>query len=400
MNHDADVDVDMLDATQSDVENPSPYDIDPETTSVSQVQRLVSRASASGSNPIRWRKAIVVTDTNFLISRLQTVKELANPAYQNICQVTVPWIVVTELDGLKSSKSADVASRARRATRWLVQSLQAGLIRGQRKSESIESGRSLHGDDAILDCCTFFQEQLGLPCLLLSDDMNLGAKALIHDIRVRRYDDSLNAEQVMHEVRGLKALGNGMATEEEQTSCEMDTDAVIAPYTDGSDNFFPLVTAQESNGPLESASCESVRSDVEMTLLKAVPKLLRDQLVYQLALDGLSHTDAIDSVQYLYAYEKAAEDISSLIEAICGPPGSMVFDRLLRGLGDTTRAVDLRIVLRPKLKILLEPDIRPSEDWIRCVTLWIELWSRLATSKVRSAAYISKMRAYTANWLR
>ncbi|KAG9292192.1 hypothetical protein G9A89_023912 [Geosiphon pyriformis] len=151
-------------------------------------------------------RAIVVVDTNFLISHLSFVKTLVYEyakAYQLI--VIVPWIVLQELDGLKTSQrksdlpgtgplnqfpqQVNLSTLAKTAIAFLhncFMSKQEG-VRGQKLDEKLE--KSECNDDKILDCCRYFKSRTKCSTTLLSNDKNLCVKAMVHEIPTASYQN-------------------------------------------------------------------------------------------------------------------------------------------------------------------------------------------------------------------
>ncbi|KAJ1972261.1 hypothetical protein H4R35_004775 [Dimargaris xerosporica] len=199
------------------------------------------RESTAGSNEPLVGKAlgILVLDTNYLISQLAYLKRLVQVLQQWPQQplyLIVPWAVIQELDGLKDSKRwtlqsrpnppsastrdrsakgrgmeasqhssgtpqaqsigspAAVSTLARAAITFIHDSLAAAtdqadskrsiplVVRGQQVTEYLCVQQ--HSDDAILDCCRYFQSQRNVAHIgLLSMDKNLAVKAMVHGIQ-------------------------------------------------------------------------------------------------------------------------------------------------------------------------------------------------------------------------
>lgn len=144
---------------------------------------------------------ICVLDTNFLISKLGYLDTVLNLAEENpgSLLVVLPWVVIRELDGLKSanhqiSKETEIGLRARKAMRFLEERLRDKSIslRGQKMNEVLDptmsKNHSVKGDDRILDCCMYFQQAGGKRVSLLSNDRNLCIKVMVHDV------DSISSE--------------------------------------------------------------------------------------------------------------------------------------------------------------------------------------------------------------
>ncbi|KAJ2845399.1 hypothetical protein IWW36_004798, partial [Coemansia brasiliensis] len=127
-----------------------------------------------------------VIDTNYFIDNLPLIKALTTRALEFGVVVVVPWIVIQELDGLKSSNRinsssgssfVDIGALARKATRFLEDELgrKGSALRCQKRSEYVL--KEAENDDKILDCCLYFMEKKSLPVALLTRDRNLTVKA-------------------------------------------------------------------------------------------------------------------------------------------------------------------------------------------------------------------------------
>ncbi|KAF8977553.1 hypothetical protein BGZ46_007301 [Entomortierella lignicola] len=149
--------------------------------------------------------AVVIFDTNVLISHLNFLqsfvqaygKKSAMPnqpgKWEPYIIFVVPWVVVQELDGLKSGRGGgseiDLRGKAQRAIRYLQDELGrpegTRKLRGQKISEHMEKQQK--NDDSILDCCRYFRHIYGneknTKVALFSNDRNLCVKALIHEIK-------------------------------------------------------------------------------------------------------------------------------------------------------------------------------------------------------------------------
>lgn len=150
----------------------------------------------------------LVLDTNFLISNLTIVMKLKTLARKYGYVIVVPWVVIQELDGLKSiHRKTDtmddgfqlsVATLARKATDWIFSALakRDPRVVGQKMTEICSSTPNLHGDDGILDCCMYFQKEKHFLTVIVSNDRNLCSKALIHDIKTVSYSKGLTAKEI------------------------------------------------------------------------------------------------------------------------------------------------------------------------------------------------------------
>ncbi|ORX74525.1 hypothetical protein DL89DRAFT_320028 [Linderina pennispora] len=107
-----------------------------------------------------------------VLDKAAMIASLASIALQHKLVIVVPWVVVQELDGLKTAHKSKMTSNgqvgstsflAREAIRYFEQEL----------------GRTVN-DDQILDCCLYFMEKFGLPVTILSRDRNMNVKARIN----------------------------------------------------------------------------------------------------------------------------------------------------------------------------------------------------------------------------
>ncbi|CAB4376759.1 hypothetical protein RhiirA5_364016 [Rhizophagus irregularis] len=153
--------------------------------------------------------SVVVVDTNFLISHLAFLKALIfEHAKKYKLLILIPWIVLQELDGLKSalwknkssSSQHEVGNLAQTAIKFLHSCLinrEEGL-RGQKIDERIEINEN--NDDKILDCCRYFQMVSQCPIVLLSNDKNLCVKAMIHDVITASYQKSKGFDSILEKI--------------------------------------------------------------------------------------------------------------------------------------------------------------------------------------------------------
>ena len=156
------------------------------------------------------KKGLVVVDTNIFITSLGTLNNLLD---DKDVKVVIPWMVVQELDGLKSSTSRDTAVRARAAVRWLHNCLQGHhpsvltqtADQNKRASARFESRSA---DDRILACCLMLKED-GNKVTLLTNDMNLSNKGMINQVQcgdAENITSVLNGEEKIIE---LQETGEG-----------------------------------------------------------------------------------------------------------------------------------------------------------------------------------------------
>jgi hypothetical protein len=133
--------------------------------------------------------SVVVVDTNCLLDRYQREAILGLKHYTQLL-VVIPFIVLQELDGLKSGDGA-VSLEARRAVQFLSDEVSQDRIwiRGQCYDEVPFNTSKLfsNNDDQILKCCLYFKELVEeddgnspYDVLLLTKDRVLQVKAKSH----------------------------------------------------------------------------------------------------------------------------------------------------------------------------------------------------------------------------
>jgi len=134
-----------------------------------------------GSHGDGQLQCIRVVDTNIYINDLNLV-ELIVVEKQILA---VPWTVIQELDGLKTSNRGQVSSQARQASRWLsqqVKSKRPGIIFQKMSDVSTAAGAEESPDDKILLYCLYLKDLYGDCVSLVTDDTNLATKALIEEV--------------------------------------------------------------------------------------------------------------------------------------------------------------------------------------------------------------------------
>ncbi|KAJ3186510.1 Smg-6, nonsense mediated mRNA decay factor [Gaertneriomyces sp. JEL0708] len=151
-------------------------------------------------------ETVIVFDTNVYLSRLDAVIQIIESGSWH---VTVPLVVITELDGLTNSKGHNVEEAVRAVSYlekqfavrqpmahrkpWLKLQTSAGnflpelLIRTEDFStrKRGEEWRK-NNDDVILKCCLHYRKESGEACpvLLVTEDVNLKLKARAMDMDV------------------------------------------------------------------------------------------------------------------------------------------------------------------------------------------------------------------------
>ncbi|KAJ1733333.1 hypothetical protein LPJ61_001609 [Coemansia biformis] len=194
-----------------------------------------------------------VVDTNYLIDHLPLVRTLAETALAHGLVVVVPWIVIQELDGLKSSRkvthvpglySVELGTQARTATRFLDSELgrSGSALRCQRRSEYIVD--EFDNDNKILDCCLYFSEKKGLPVAILTKDRNLAVKARANGCATCGVWAGSAAELISAVAAAVGRPAQGTARASSSSSSQY-TAPNSAPILGGSDRSHPLLKQQQ-----------------------------------------------------------------------------------------------------------------------------------------------------------
>ncbi|GAB1607423.1 transcriptional protein SWT1-like [Argonauta hians] len=135
----------------------------------------------------------VTLDTNVLLTKcgLSVVEKLRDGFYSDIENspfIVVPWVVMQELDALKSKSKTKSAVHAQRAISFLFCCFNSKHPRviGQTSREAMEQDCVFvveNNDDKVLQCCMQFQKKYPrCSVVLFSNDKNLCNKALINNI--------------------------------------------------------------------------------------------------------------------------------------------------------------------------------------------------------------------------
>ncbi|KAI8879010.1 hypothetical protein K501DRAFT_257585 [Backusella circina FSU 941] len=223
-----------------------------------------SYPSANTPNPSSYQE-IAIVDTNFLLSNLGTLNALldVSEGRPGSLLLILPWQVILELDGLKSKNmdgESQVGLSARKAMKFLEMHLRDKkyAIRGQRTDEVFDK-KSKGGDDAILDCCMYFQQLTTRRLTLLSNDRNLCIKVMVHGV------DSLSAESKS----GLESLlnrvdkGNGVDQRVNEASQQQSVD-----YSNGVQQqtvYYPIHVNQTEDVDMDIDGEEIYYDDDTMT---------------------------------------------------------------------------------------------------------------------------------------
>ncbi|KFM26171.1 hypothetical protein F751_4664 [Auxenochlorella protothecoides] len=241
-------------------------------------------------------------------------------------QALVPWIVLNELDRLKSSPDggkAAAAAHALQRLRLLLMTRDAG-IRGQTAAEHAaamaaagEAGAgakdSISNDTAIIQSCLYYASQLSLSCqenarvLLLSNDVGLGVRAGVSGVlcfTATRFPRSRHALLQVLDGHGPPAPAAEALEQEREKLARlqrqgerergMQFDAAPPPQRQGA----PSLASHEStlsSRALESAHARALREQQELSLRLTMQAALRGSAGFSWADDDESPSGAAAS---------------------------------------------------------------------------------------------------------
>ncbi|KAK3506809.1 hypothetical protein QTP70_028374 [Hemibagrus guttatus] len=135
---------------------------------------------------------LIVLDTNVLLSHLDFVKRIISHGLGALGFPTllVPWVVLQELDSLKSGKlSKNVENKARPAVNYIYTSLknQVPCLWGQSMQQVSQAScglNSVNNDDRVLQCCLQYKALYPEGTVMLcTNDKNLCSKALLSGVK-------------------------------------------------------------------------------------------------------------------------------------------------------------------------------------------------------------------------
>ncbi|XP_043075436.1 transcriptional protein SWT1 isoform X2 [Puntigrus tetrazona] len=151
---------------------------------------------------------LIVLDTNVLLSHLEFVKKIRSHGLGGLGFPTllIPWVVLQELDYLKSGKlSSKVEYKARPAVHYIYSCLknQEPRLVGQsmqQASQAVGGPGVVNNDDRVLECCLQYQALCPEGALVLcTDDKNLCSKALLSGVK------ALSKADLVKEVDGNRS---------------------------------------------------------------------------------------------------------------------------------------------------------------------------------------------------
>ncbi|XP_056337392.1 transcriptional protein SWT1 isoform X2 [Danio aesculapii] len=155
-----------------------------------------------GANTIPKKQAVlIVLDTNVLLSHLEFVKKIRSCGFGGLGFPTllIPWVVLQELDYLKSGKlSSKVEDKARPAVHYIYSCLKNQEPRLMGQSMQLASQADcgpgvVNNDDRVLQCCLQYQALYPEGALVLcTNDKNLCSKALLSGVKAYSKADLVN----------------------------------------------------------------------------------------------------------------------------------------------------------------------------------------------------------------
>ncbi|XP_065564611.1 transcriptional protein SWT1-like [Artemia franciscana] len=142
---------------------------------------------------IAENQLVIVVDTNIWLSHLSILVKLREMAERNVVNMIllIPWIVVHELDCLKSNPELEIVARkAGKYIQRVLENKEIGLViqttQDAKEAESLFDSNV--NDDKILKCC-LYMKQRGFDVALLSNDNMLLTKAMGHSMKAFSRND-------------------------------------------------------------------------------------------------------------------------------------------------------------------------------------------------------------------
>ncbi|CAM4689827.1 unnamed protein product [Leuciscus chuanchicus] len=151
---------------------------------------------------------LIVLDTNVLLSHLEFVKKIRSHGLSGLGFPTllIPWVVLQELDYLKSGKlSSKVEYKAKPAVHYIYSCLknQEPRLIGQSMQQASQAACGpgvVNNDDRVLECCLQYQALYPEGALVLcTNDKNLCSKALLSGVK------ALSKADLVKEVEGTRS---------------------------------------------------------------------------------------------------------------------------------------------------------------------------------------------------
>ncbi|XP_062608177.1 transcriptional protein SWT1-like [Saccostrea cucullata] len=245
----------------------------------------------------------IVVDTNVFISNLAFVQDLRDHCFEKfgLPNLVIPWVVMQELDALKSNKSSaatmsmKIGKCARAAVHYIYQCFMDNHQRviGQSATQASDASKEFQAecnDDRILQTCLQCQKKrMNSTVILLSNDKNLLSKARIN--KIPAFDSFLL-------MNGVKSL---------QPHC---------PNKIGNENYPSLVPSESKQKPSKSnAMSPSVPSEDLSQLLDEM--LCKLKMWLKNALSSVLECEmkaAYDDIWLEIVFRKPPWTLSDLLE--------------------------------------------------------------------------------------
>jgi len=166
-------------------------------TQITDICHLQARLPVTKNGLLKNVILHVVIDTNIFLSHLPVVKTLVEDSCQNKVQILVPWMVLQELDLIKTkaehkNKLEVMARKAAMFINIQTSILKNPYFRIQTLSEyksCINLNSDENADDKILQWCINLKNEMQENILLLSNDIIFSAKASANGIQAMLSQD-------------------------------------------------------------------------------------------------------------------------------------------------------------------------------------------------------------------
>ena len=166
-------------------------------TQITDILYLQARLPVKKNDLLKNVILHVVIDTNIFLSHLPVVKTLVEDSCQNKVQILVPWMVLQELDLIKTkaehkNKLEVMARKAAMFINIQTSILKNPYFRIQTLSEyksCINLNSDENADDKILQWCVNLKNEIQENILLLSNDIIFSAKASANGIQAMLSQD-------------------------------------------------------------------------------------------------------------------------------------------------------------------------------------------------------------------
>ena len=181
------------------------------------------------------RQLYIVVDTNVFLSNIEAVELAKDSTFKTYDRpiIVIPWTVIRELDYIKDNgktKPASLCAKARRAINYINKQFSSKHPRiiGQTRKDVLKNKEKFSidcPDDEILQTCLQIQE-LEKSVVLLSYDINLCNKAMIHDIVTLGRNDPLEKVDYLNATTCTDALSRSL---HEKDRANLSLDSISSP---------------------------------------------------------------------------------------------------------------------------------------------------------------------------